>query len=166
MLERNKILNNLHGRLVRDYELRDKGQPRTHGLIDTWWQRQDCSSIQLTERLLSKKERRWHEKAVEVWSTWRPSSTQCPPASFNFRFRTAAELAAKDKEPQGNMLIYTMGDEADDILRSFKLSEIDTKNTAWWKKILKIILSKREMWYMRELDLTAVSRKENLWTHS
>ena len=29
------------------------------------------------------------------------------------------------------MLIYTMGDEADDILRSFKLSEIDTKNTAW-----------------------------------
>ena len=64
-----------------------------------------------------------------------------PPGSFNFcqpqespkwirrfeRFRIAAELVAKDKEAQVNMLIYTMGDEADDILRSFKLSDTDVK---------------------------------------
>ena len=57
-----------------------------------------------------------------------------PPGSFNFsqpqewpkwirrfeRFRIAAELVAKDEEAQVNMLIYTMGDEADDILRSFQ----------------------------------------------
>ena len=54
-----------------------------------------------------------------------------PPESFNFsqpqewpkwirhleRFRIATELVAKDEEAQVNMLIYTMGDEADDILR-------------------------------------------------
>ena len=33
----------------------------------------------------------------------------------------------KDEEAQVNMLIYTMGDEADDILRSFKLSDTDVK---------------------------------------
>ena len=67
--------------------------------------------------------------------------TVSPPASFNFsqpqewpkwirhfeRFRIAAELAAKDEEAQVNMLIYTMGDKAEDILRSFKLSEADAK---------------------------------------
>ena len=40
------------------------------------------------------------------------------------RFRTAE----KDGEVQVNMLLYTMVDEADDILRSFKLSEADQKD--------------------------------------
>ena len=39
----------------------------------------------------------------------------------------AAEFVARDEEAQVNMLIYTMGDEADDILRSFKLSDTDAK---------------------------------------
>ena len=43
------------------------------------------------------------------------------------RFRTATELATKDDEVQVNTLIYSMGDEADDILRSFKLSDADKK---------------------------------------
>ena len=43
------------------------------------------------------------------------------------RFRIAAERIAKDEEVQVNMLIYTMGDEADDILRLFKLSDVDAK---------------------------------------
>ena len=43
------------------------------------------------------------------------------------RIRTATELAAKDEKAQVNMLMYTMGVEADDILRSFKLSNADAK---------------------------------------
>ena len=64
-----------------------------------------------------------------------------PPEGFNFsqpkewpkwirrfeRFRSAAGLTEKDEEVQVNMLIYTMGDEADDIFKSFKLSEEDAK---------------------------------------
>ena len=64
-----------------------------------------------------------------------------PPERFNYtqprewpkwirrfeRFRTATELATKDDEVQVNTLIYSMGDEADDILRSFKLSDADKK---------------------------------------
>ena len=64
-----------------------------------------------------------------------------PPENFNFtnpqewpkwirrfeRFRTATELSAKDEEVQVNTLIYSMGDDADDILRSFGLSDEDKK---------------------------------------
>ena len=64
-----------------------------------------------------------------------------PPESFNFsqpqewpkwshcfeRFRSATGLTEKAEEVQVNMLIYSMGDEADDILKSFKLSEEDAK---------------------------------------
>ena len=82
-----------------------------------------------------------------------------PPGSFNFsqpqewpkwirrfeRFRIAAELVAKDEEAQVNMLIYTMGDEADDILRSFKLSDTDVKKYSVVKEKFEYHLSKREM---------------------
>ena len=37
--------------------------------------------------------------------------------------RKASGLAAKDDETQVNTLIYSMGDKADEILRSFPLSE-------------------------------------------
>ena len=64
-----------------------------------------------------------------------------PPESFTFsrpqewpkwirrfeRFRSAAGLDQKEEAVQVNTLIYTIGDEADDILRSFKLSEEDKK---------------------------------------
>ena len=43
------------------------------------------------------------------------------------RFRQASGLKEKDDEAQVNTLIYSMGDEADDILRSFGLSEPDSK---------------------------------------
>ena len=46
----------------------------------------------------------------------------------------ATELIARDEEAQVNMLIYTMGDEADDILRSFKLSDTDAKKYSVVKK--------------------------------
>ena len=64
-----------------------------------------------------------------------------PPESFDFarpeqwekwirrfeRFRIASGLSAQDDEAQVNTLIYAMGDEADDILRSFGLSEANRK---------------------------------------
>ena len=43
------------------------------------------------------------------------------------RFRMVSGLKAKGEEAQVNTLIYSMGDEADDILRSFTLSEEDRK---------------------------------------
>ena len=64
-----------------------------------------------------------------------------PPKQFNFshpeewpkwvrrfeRFRIASGLKEKDEETQVNTLLYSMGDEADDILRSFRLSAEDAK---------------------------------------
>ena len=64
-----------------------------------------------------------------------------PPEQFNFsrpeewtkwvrrfeRFRKASGLEEKDEEVQINTLIYAMGDDADDILRSFRLSAADSK---------------------------------------
>lgn len=44
------------------------------------------------------------------------------------RFRIASGLAQKEGDVQVNALIYAMGDQADDILRSFALSEEDRKN--------------------------------------
>ena len=46
------------------------------------------------------------------------------------RFRVASGLAQKDDEVQVSTLIYAMGDQADDILRSFALPEEDRKNYA------------------------------------
>ena len=65
-----------------------------------------------------------------------------PPESFKFRrpedwpkwarrferFRKASGLDSKAEEVQVNTLLYSMGDTADDVLRSFKLSEEDAKN--------------------------------------
>ena len=43
------------------------------------------------------------------------------------RFRQASGLAKEEEESQINTLIYTMGDQADDILTSFKLSTSQLK---------------------------------------
>ena len=43
------------------------------------------------------------------------------------RFRQASGLAKEEEESQINTLIYTMGDQADDILTSFKLSTTQLK---------------------------------------
>ena len=65
-----------------------------------------------------------------------------PPEQFSFsrpyewpkwirrfeRFRSASGLSGKGSEVQVNTLIYSMGDEADDILRSFGLTEEEKKN--------------------------------------
>ena len=65
-----------------------------------------------------------------------------PPERFNFsrpeewpkwarrfeRFQKASGLEEKEDEVQVNTLIYAMGDDADDILRSFRLSVADNNN--------------------------------------
>ena len=43
------------------------------------------------------------------------------------RFRQASGLAKEEEESQINTLIYAMGDQADDILTSFKLSTTQLK---------------------------------------
>ena len=64
-----------------------------------------------------------------------------PPETFNFarpeewpkwirrfeRFRQASDLSSDPEESQVNSLIYSMGDQADDVLHSFVLSEEDQK---------------------------------------
>ena len=64
-----------------------------------------------------------------------------PPKQFNFsrpggwpkwarrfeRFRKTSGLSEKVEEPQVNTLVYSIGEEADDILRLFGLSADDTK---------------------------------------
>ena len=63
------------------------------------------------------------------------------PELFNFRrpeewprwsrrfehFRSASGLKDKDEETQVHTLVYCMGDEADDLLSSFGLSDADKK---------------------------------------
>lgn len=71
-----------------------------------------------------------------------------PPKAFSFRaedwnrwaqrwerYRSAAGLAHRAEEDQVNLLIYTMGDKAEDILLSFKLSveELKRYNTVMGK---------------------------------
>ena len=83
-------------------------------------------------------------------------SYQVPaPAHFNFRqpeewtrwllrfrhFRQASDLDKKSKEKQANALVYAMGDEADNILRSFHLSEADAKSIKLSKRSLTNTLS-------------------------
>ena len=76
------------------------------------------------------------EKSEHMAATYQVS----PPEQFHFghpeewlkwirrfeRFRKASGLEEKAEEAQVNTLIYTMGDDADDIVRSFRLSEEDS----------------------------------------
>lgn len=83
-----------------------------------------------------------------------------PPEPFNFscpaewpkwrrrfeRFRKASGLDASDEETQTSTLIYAMGDEADDILKSFALSEDD-------KKKYKPAMDKFEAHFVKKLNV-------------
>lgn len=91
-----------------------------------------------------------------------------PPEQFTFsrpqewskwirrfeRFRSASGLNDKPEEVQVNTLIYTMGDEADDILRSFTLTEEDARVYAKVKGSSNPILLKEGMSYSSELNST------------
>ena len=93
------------------------------------------------------------------------ASYQVPaPAHFNFqqpgewtrwlrrfeRFRQAFDLEKKSDEKQVNALVYAMGDEANDILRSFHLSDADAKKYKTVKeKFDEYFISRRNVIYER-----------------
>ena len=58
------------------------------------------------------------------------------------RFRQASGLTEKSEESQVNMLIYSMGDKADDIFQSFELSTVNAKK-------YKTVLDKFENHFMK-----------------
>ena len=92
--------------------------------------------------------------AVYQWS---------PPEKFTFRkpeewvkwihhferFRQASGLAQKSKENHVNALVYAMGEEADGILCSFRLSEENSKKFDKVKGFDKYFIKKRNVIYER-----------------
>ena len=76
----------------------------------------------------------------ELWPQW---------ARQFERFRLASELSKKSEEYQINTLVYTMGDAAEDILRSFSLSEEQLQS---YESVGKVswILCKEAEHYFRE----------------
>ena len=68
----------------------------------------------------------YHVQLPEPFTFTRPE--EWPKLARRFeRFRSASGLSEKDETVQVNTLLYSMGDEADDILRSFTLSADDMK---------------------------------------
>ena len=68
----------------------------------------------------------------------------------NLKPRIATELDKKDEEKQVNALIYTLGDEADHILLSFKLSHEELKQyDAVKNKFENYFIAKRNIIYER-----------------
>ncbi len=62
---------------------------------------------------------------AEKWPAWKARFT---------RFRAASDLSTKSEARQINMLIYCMGEKAEDILTSFRLS---TEDAAKYDKVLE-----------------------------
>ena len=71
------------------------------------------------------------------------------------RFRNATSLATKEETVQVNTLIYTMGDEADDIFRSFGLSEEE-------KKVYTTVLNKFESHFAKRRNIIFERAKFNM----
>ena len=70
------------------------------------------------------------------------------------RFRAASGLSSKSEDQQVNILIYTMGDKADDILTSFGLSEDDRKKYDTVRdKFNQHFVKKRNVIFEREVQL-------------
>lgn len=80
------------------------------------------------------------------WTKWR--------RQFE-RFWKASGLDAKDEESQVNTLIYAMGDTADDILRSFGLSEGD-------KKKYKPVLDKFDYHFVKKRNVICERARFNM----
>ena len=70
------------------------------------------------------------------------------------RFRQASGLASKSEENQVNTLVYSMGDEADDILASFGLTEDE-------KKVYDTVKGKFESYFIRRRNVIFERAKFN-----
>ena len=64
-------------------------------------------------------------RQLEEWSKWLHRFEPC---------RQASDLDKKSDEKQVNALLYAMGDEADNILKSFHLSEVNSRNIRLLKR--------------------------------
>ena len=84
------------------------------------------------------------------------------------RFRKVSGLETRGQEAQVNTLIYTMGDEADDILRSFGLSDEDSKEyQPMIDKFEAHFVKKRNVIYERaRFNMRRHKRRANWWTAS
>lgn len=95
-----------------------------------------------------------------------PTYQWSPPEKFPFRkpeertkwiwrfeqFRQASGLNSKSEESQVNVLIYAMGDEADDILHSFHLLEEASKKYSTIKESFdRYFVKKRNVIYERSI---------------
>ena len=90
----------------------------------------------------------------EQWETW--------IRRFK-RFRIASGLKSKMEEEQISTLIYSLGDKAEDLLQSFKMSDADAGSTTKFSSALKITSTRAETRFTNGLSLTAeCSRKERL----
>ena len=91
----------------------------------------------------------YHVTPPDVFSFSQPQDWPKWARRFE-RFRFASGLATRDEEIQVNTLIYYMGDEADDVLRSFRLSEEERKQYATVKqKFDNHFVKKRNVIYER-----------------
>ena len=83
------------------------------------------------------------------------------------RVRQASDLDKKSDEKQANALIYVMGDEADDILKSFHLSKADTKKYKTVKERFdEYFIRRRNVIYERAKLTNAYSSRMSRWTAS
>ena len=83
------------------------------------------------------------------------------------RFRQASGLVEKSEENQVNTLIYSMGDDADDIFQAFKLSVEDMKKYDTVKGKFDNYFIKKKISYMNEQNSTLDDRKKvSLWMYS
>ena len=82
-----------------------------------------------------------HFQQPEEWTRWLRRFEH---------FRQASNLDKKSEEKQVNVLVYAMGDEADNILRSFHLSDADSNKYKTVKeKFDEYFISRRNVIYER-----------------
>ena len=120
---------------IHSVNLNWRSHELTHAHAATWWQRSLAYETMATGG---------EDRAVDAGRGQTSTATfqVATPEPFTFsrpdewpkwirrfeRFRIASGLVSRDEEAQVNTLIYSMGDEADDVLRSFALSEEDRKS--------------------------------------
>ena len=84
---------------------------------------------------------RFNFSRPEEWSKWL--------RRFE-RFRFASSLHEKSEEQQVHTLVYSMGDEADDVLTAFKLTDEERKNyTTVKEKFTSYFVKRRNVIYER-----------------
>ena len=99
---------------MSDYQAaREPSNPLARLRNTTWWQRcRDMTTFQVAPP------ERFNFSLPDEWPKW--------IRRFD-RFRCASGLSEREEENQVHTLIYSMGEEADDILSSFELSVADQK---------------------------------------